>query len=1122
MSIKKFKFVSPGIHINEVDRSVLPATPQAVGPVIIGRTQRGPTFRPTQVDSFHDFLEVFGEPIPGAGNSSDVWRDGVPVAATYASYAAQAYLRNNSPVTMIRLAGAQHPQKSSGGEAGWRLGSTTTFMGSDGKGDASAYGLFVAPSASSPGTTPVTGTLAAIFYVNEGGVVLSGNMRGTEDSTSGSSVFVDSSAGHTFTAMIMDEDASVVKKTSFNFNPESEKYIRKVFNTNPVLTNSNVTTTDALEKYFLGQSYDRAAMESMGATTTAAAATAVIVGLSDGSNFGSNFNQAAKNSQTGWVISQDTRNTEANQDNTSENAQTFVPDATDHVTRLFKFHSLSEGEWEQRNLKISIERIKASTDNINKYGSFSVVIRKIEDNDKHVKVVERFDGCSLNPNSENYISKKVGDMYVEYDADNGRLYEYGSYVNNSKFFRVEVNSVIDTGNSDPALVPFGFLGPVQHNTVTLDSAGVKATATLTVADAGQITATNTITFTTTGGNAVVITGHASANAMTTTSGASSDGTFDASTASGGSTNNTAQALAIATAINLHDDFTASSDGAVVTVTQNTVGGGSGNTTVTAAKNGGAGDIAADDLVIVGFAGGINDEAGDTAYVSFSGTSFVKAGQDIFQNHSGTVDGSGRVIIGVEDNDDLISGSAMEMRLDFPKHQLRQTDSQDDLSDPLKAYWGIDTTRSGATNLAFDESNIDVVYSLPAGVSSFAAGANTTTSYAFTLDDLSGTTETDGKFQTVTHVSGSRARGDSITAASGAYTSVLDVYNDVGGARFTMPLFGGFNGLDITEKEPFNDSRALASDATEKTKYAYHSLVKAIDMLADPEYVQMNLAVMPGILNENLTKRLIDTCEERADALAIIDPRGGYLSKSENTDNEATRTSKTAVKTVTDNMKGRNLNSSYGAAYYPWIQIKDSINGNLLYVPPSVIALGTLGSSETKSAVWFAPAGFTRGGLTEGASGLNVINVRHKLTSDERDRLYENNINPIASFPAEGIVVFGQKTLQATPSALDRINVRRLLILLKREISRIAATTLFSPNLDTTWSRFKRRAEGFLQDVKSGLGLQEFRVVLDETTTTPELIDRNIMYAKIFLKPARAIEFIALDFIVTNTGASFED
>ena len=151
-----------------------------------------------------------------------------------------------------------------------------------------------------------------------------------------------------------------------------------------------------------------------------------------------------------------------------------------------------------------------------------------------------------------------------------------------------------------------------------------------------------------------------------------------------------------------------------------------------------------------------------------------------------------------------------------------------------------------------------------------------------------------------------------------------------------------------------------------------------------------------------------------------------------------------------------------------------------------------------------------------------MNVRDRLTSKQRDQLYQQNVNPIATFPAEGIVIFGQKTMQVTPSALDRINVRRLMVFVKKEISRMAATTLFDQNVQRTWNRFLGRVNPFLRSVQARMGLADFKVILDETTTTPELIDRNIMYAKILLKPARAIEFIAIDFVITDSGASFED
>ena len=338
-------------------------------------------------------------------------------------------------------------------------------------------------------------------------------------------------------------------------------------------------------------------------------------------------------------------------------------------------------------------------------------------------------------------------------------------------------------------------------------------------------------------------------------------------------------------------------------------------------------------------------------------------------------------------------------------------------------------------------------------------------------------------------------------------------------RFTSPMFGGFDGLDVTERDPFRNS-LISGNPTEQNSYVYYTLRRAVDTVADPEVAEMNILSMPGITDDRITKHIIDTAENRADCLAIIDIEGGFTPRHEE---NATRSNRKGnLDTVLTNIKARNLNSSYAATYYPWVKIRDDINGTFLEVPPSVVALGVLANTERAADVWFAPAGFRRGGLSFGAGGLPVVGVETKLTSRNRDDLYDVNINPIASFPAEGIVVFGQKTLQATRSALDRINVRRLMIFVKRGISRISASTLFQPNVTATWRDFKSKADKFLNDVKVRFGVDDFRVILDETTTTADLVDRNIMYAKIFIKPTRAIEFIAIDFIITRSGASFED
>jgi phage tail sheath protein FI len=306
---------------------------------------------------------------------------------------------------------------------------------------------------------------------------------------------------------------------------------------------------------------------------------------------------------------------------------------------------------------------------------------------------------------------------------------------------------------------------------------------------------------------------------------------------------------------------------------------------------------------------------------------------------------------------------------------------------------------------------------------------------------------------------------------------------------------------------------------EKNYPMYYTLRKALNMVSDVDAIDINMAAIPGVTNTDVTDALIAMAEERKDVLALIDLPGGYVPATENTQTFTDR--KGNVATTVSNCETRNFNTSYAATYYPWVQIVDAAANTRVWIPSTTIACGVLASSAARSELWFAPAGFNRGGLNNGSAGLRVTSVIDRLSADQRDDLYEVNINPIASFPAEGIVVFGQKTLQATPSALDRINVRRLMIFLKKRIQRIANNILFDPNTQVTWNRFINRVDPFLDSVKTRFGLSDYRIILDRSTTTADLIDRNIMYAKILLKPTRAIEFIALDFVITKSGVDFD-
>ncbi|MEK9769463.1 MAG: phage tail sheath C-terminal domain-containing protein, partial [Betaproteobacteria bacterium] len=392
-------------------------------------------------------------------------------------------------------------------------------------------------------------------------------------------------------------------------------------------------------------------------------------------------------------------------------------------------------------------------------------------------------------------------------------------------------------------------------------------------------------------------------------------------------------------------------------------------------------------------------------------------------------------------------------------------------------------------------------------------------YVFTLDNVVDANAGVGD-ATMFYRSGSRADGTSYTALSGkTYKDLIDA----GFNNFTAPMWGGFDGFNIKLPDPLYNYGM--DEGTEKTSAAYYTIKRAIDTVADPEVVETNLLAMPGLTNTSLTQHMINVCEERADALAVIDLPSVYLPAAEGQystkSTKASRIATTPTAAATA-LRDRRINSSYGCTFYPWVQTRDERTGAAVWLPPSAAMLGVLASSERKAQLWFAPAGFNRGGLSDGAAGIPVSSVTEKLTSKQRDLLYEANINPIASFPSTGIVVFGQKTLQEGQSALDRINVRRLVIYLKKEISRISTQILFEQNVQATWNRFIGLVEPFLANVKSNFGISDYKLILDESTTTPDLIDQNIMYAKIMVKPARAIEYIAIDFVIASTGASFDD
>ena len=276
---------------------------------------------------------------------------------------------------------------------------------------------------------------------------------------------------------------------------------------------------------------------------------------------------------------------------------------------------------------------------------------------------------------------------------------------------------------------------------------------------------------------------------------------------------------------------------------------------------------------------------------------------------------------------------------------------------------------------------------------------------------------------------------------------------------------------------------------------------SIALLANKDDYQYNVLLTPGLINNfsnhvSAQTTIISNTLNRGDALYVMD-----LVEYGST-----------VATVTG--KAASQDTSYAAAYWPWVQVQDPATGKNVWVPASTMIGGVYAYNDRVAEPWFAPAGINRGGLS------TVIRAERKLAQSDRDTLYINKVNPIATFPGQGVVVYGQKTLQAKPSALDRVNVRRLLIALKSYISQVANNLIFEQNTTATRNAFLAQVNPYLASVQQRQGLYAFKVVMDDTNNTPDVIDRNQLVGQIYLQPTKTAEFIYLDFNITPTGVAF--
>lgn len=357
------------------------------------------------------------------------------------------------------------------------------------------------------------------------------------------------------------------------------------------------------------------------------------------------------------------------------------------------------------------------------------------------------------------------------------------------------------------------------------------------------------------------------------------------------------------------------------------------------------------------------------------------------------------------------------------------------------------------------------------------------------------------------------------------------------AKFTMPFYGGFDGLNTLDKSSAlmndraasTDPKGLAGDSPPggglglagtsngsmsglaRQNNVVFSYRKAVEIMTDPMIINTNLLAVPGIRDPFITDLAADRTRDYSMAMYVMD-----IQQYDEDENRlfASDTAKRDVRETAEQFESRRVNNNYVATYFPDVYIEDPVNNKSVQVPSSVVAIGALGYNDTVAYPWFAPAGFSRGALD------NVRNTAVRLTAGDRDELYDARVNPIANFPNGGFVIFGQKTLQLAKSALDRVNVRRMLLEVKRLVVQVADRLLFEPNTPATRAKFTSQVAPILALVQSQAGIEKFAVIMDDTNNTAEDVDQNKLNGRIVVVPTRSIEFIAIDFIITNSGVLF--
>ena len=834
------------------------------------------------------------------------------------------------------------------------------------------------------------------------------------------------------TAFANDDSQAGQKVFTASLDPDSEYYVGKVLNTDPLKLNTekhllymDFPLTSVVAPVKTG--YNTIALLSGSESATGNSITdSDSIGLNKWVNTFGRFDTRYKTPRTPYIISQPYGSTEHD---------------------LFYFETLSDGAVDNTRFKISIQNIKASTDPANPYGTFDVVLRKFEDSDTAQQVIERFGNCSINPDAPNYIGKRIGDKRLRYNFDapveRRRFTRSGVHPQRSNKIRVVVHPAVTTKQVPATCLPFGFRGiPVLKTSPSLrDIQSLSSTdSSLGLCDNPRLAAPTTNVY---GTSAIEFTGSILPP--------------------------------------LPFRFKVAKDDSLKSGTPSFIGQpGDGTNTDSRLYWGVQFENQRTALKPwdIGTTGESNNKLID-AYAKFQGieklgTLYTGSFADEFNNNKFTLS---RVAL----INQLTSAGALQHITGSAKKHMKDA-----------AY-----IRNGNVH--------------PGN---------------YTVHD--------------------RLLGKSRVSLATLLDKDKVKFNKFAGyAKFNTIFYGGFDGLNIFDKDVLAMNDKASSTAT--GGYAGNTITgglgltgsdngtlmgarlennviqsyrTAVDILSDRYKSIHHVFAIPGIREPLVTDYAMEKAKENQMALYIMD--------IPNYDTSANRiflgsTSTVSVPESVSQFISRNIDNNYAATYFPDVVIRDNINNNRnIKVPASIAAVGAISFSDQSKAgsVWFAPAGFSRGSLS------NITNTTSRLTTQDRDDLYEARINPIANFPADNPAlveykIWGQKTLQITKSALDRVNVRRMLLEVKRQILQISRRLLFKrlgPNLR---KRFISQLAPKLSFIQMNQGIEQFRIIMDESNNTLADEQQYRLNGKVLIVPTRTIEFVSVDFVIDPDGVTFK-